>query len=184
MTRSLLLLALALAIALPAAAQTTGAPYEPDTTGVTQLDHLYANARDFHVITVRRAGAGFVYDVDGVDEDEIVIFDTGFLIARAPDVAQVLFLLEPEPGRRLAQDQNAVLLTPDTPAARINSRSTALYGPGRRVRALVCTTAGPDGGCSTWTEARPLSGGDGLRVHVLSTGYASPTGGNKGRDDG
>ena len=181
MTRSFLLLAFALALALPATAQNTGPTSEPDTVGVAAQERIAAATSDFHVITVRRDGGRFVYDVDGFDEDVIAFPESGFLVVRAPDLGRVLFVLEPETtdGRY----PTTAALTQAAPAALIRSYLTRFDGPGRRVRALVCASGSGDD-CTTWTEAQPLSGGDGLRVHVVPTRYSSPTGGNKGRDDG
>lgn len=157
----------------------------------TELEMIQRNARDFHVITVMRQGTGYVYDVDGWNEESIALAHDGALVFRAPGpgLGHVLVVVEPAfPGDN-GSAYNAATMTPSEPTARVTLRGTSYDAATvRRVRILVCTAPGTEGACTAWQEARPLSGGDGLFVHTLGIsvpyGQVPTSDRNKARDDG
>jgi hypothetical protein len=151
---------------------TVNEPYVED-------DSTYIIARDLAVqlavVSVLEENGRFVYDLDGGEETTTVLFTASAIVARSEIQETVLFILESYEGVAATNRENAYFLTPEAPFVGIQPRESGFsLGPQvtlHRVRVLVCT-APPSGGasgerCAQWTEAEPLSGGDGLQIYIV-----------------
>ena len=167
--RRLLSLALLLLSAGAASAQVI-----TNTDPYPGRDSTYLAARevagDLAIISILQQNGRYVYDLDGGDETTTVLFTAADIVARSEVQSRVLFMLEPFGPIPATYFENAYFLTPEAPARVIRPRDAGPITQAtlHRVRILVCTAPEASGGrCPQWTEAEPLSGGDGLQIYIV-----------------
>ena len=182
MTRSCLLLALALLVPLASAQELS-------------TEAQRASAQEVLVLSVIYQGDRYVYDLYGYPETEAVLYRAGAFIVRSESGQRVMAVLEPDSLIPATQGPNALFLSPAAPIGQFipppdDELDLAASEVTRHpVRVLLCADdddgpfadpVPPGSACGNWVSVGPRSGGDGLDLIVV---FGPELGGNRNRAD-